>query len=114
MLGTATDLGQNGVDAYLAQFGKLPSYYITKSLAKKAGWKSWIGNLDDILPGKMIGGDVYQNREDKLPGASGRIWYEADLNYDGGFRNRQRFLYSNDGLIFVSYDHYQTYYEITK
>ena len=38
---------------------------------------------------------------------------EADINYNGGFRNRQRILYSNDGLIFVSYDHYQTFYEIT-
>ena len=39
--------------------------------------------------------------------------YEADINYDKGFRNRQRILYSNDGLIFVTYDHYQTFYEIT-
>jgi hypothetical protein len=44
---------------------------------------------------------------------AGRIWYEADINYDDGYRNHQRILYSNDGLIFVSYDHYQTYYEIT-
>ena len=39
------------------------------------------------------------------------------INYglkNSGKRNRQRIVYSNDGLIFVSYDHYQTFYEITK
>ena len=61
----------------------------------------------------MIGGNVYKNREGKLPGQPGRIWYEADINYTGGFRTHDRILYSNDGLIFVTYDHYQTFYEIT-
>jgi len=45
---------------------------------------------------------------------AGRVWYEADINYESGFRNRQRILYSNDGLVFASYDHYHTFYEITK
>ena len=71
-------------------------------------------NLDRVLPGYMIGGDVYKNKNKKLPDAPGRIWYEADINYNGGFRNRQRVLYSNDGLIFATYDHYHTFYEITK
>lgn len=61
----------------------------------------------------MIGGNIYKNRDGKLPQANGRIWYEADINYDGGFRSRHRILFSNDGLIFASYDHYQTFYEIT-
>ncbi|MBQ8288133.1 MAG: ribonuclease [Clostridia bacterium] len=112
--GYATDLGQDGADVYLIQFGILPTYYVTKASARRAGWQSFRGNLDDVLPGKMIGGDIYQNREGKLPSGPGRIWYEADINYDGGFRNLQRILYSNDGLIFVSYDHYQTFYEITQ
>lgn len=47
-----------------------------------------------------------------LPAAAGRIWYEADINYDGGFRGTDRILYSNDGLIFVTYDHYRTFIEI--
>ena len=113
MAGLATELGLMGADAILIETGALPTYYITKDLARKAGWKSWKGNLDDVLPGKMIGGDVYQNREEKLPIESGRIWYEANINYKDGFRNRERILYSNDGLIFVSYDHYQTFYEVT-
>ena len=53
------------------------------------------------------------NYDLKLPVSQGRIWYEADINYTGGKRNRERILYSNDGLIFVTYDHYQTFYEIT-
>jgi len=44
---------------------------------------------------------------------AGRIWYEADLNYIHGKRNGQRIVFSNDGLIFVTYDHYKTFYEIT-
>lgn len=62
----------------------------------------------------MIGGNVYQNRDNKLPDSDGRVWYEADINYNDGYRNRQRVLYSNDGLVFVTYDHYQTFYEITR
>ena len=109
MAGLATELGLMGADAILIETGELPNYYITKDQARKAGWKSWKGNPDDVLPEKMIGGDVYQNREEKLPIESGRIWYEADINYKDGFRNRERILDSNDGLIFVSYDHYQTF-----
>lgn len=111
--GTATNQGINGVDVYLMKYWKLPDYYVTKEVAKSAGWVSWKGNLDDVLPTSMIGGNVYKNRDGKLPQANGRIWYEADINYDGGFRSRHRILFSNDGLIFASYDHYQTFYEIT-
>ena len=42
----------------------------------------------------------------------GRIWYEADINYKKGRRNSQRILWSNDGLIFVTYDHYRTFFEV--
>ena len=58
--------------------------------------------------------DVFANKEKKLPDAPGRVWREADINYKKGFRNRQRVLYSNDGLVFVSYDHYHTFYEVAK
>jgi len=112
LAGTATDNGENGADEYLLKFMKLPDYYITKGDARKAGWINRKGNLADILPGKMIGGNVFENREKKLPDSNNRIWYEADINYTEGFRNIHRILYSNDGLIFVSYDHYQTFYEI--
>lgn len=111
--GTATNMGQNGVDVYLLEYGKLPDYYVTKYEAELKDWESKSGNLSDVLPDKMIGGDTYNNRENKLPQNDGRIWYEADFNYVSGYRNDCRIVYSNDGLIFVSYDHMKTFYEIT-
>lgn len=83
-----------------------------KEGAKALGWKAILGNLADVAPDKMIGGDIYQNRNGHLPQAPGRIWYEADINFTDGYRTRHRILYSNDGLIFVTYDHYETFVEI--
>ena len=57
---------------------------------------------------------VYSNSNGHLPDALGRIWYEADINYYEGRRNKHRVLWSNDGLIFVTYDHYETFYEIVQ
>lgn len=67
----------------------------------------------NIAKGKTIGGNIYHNRAGKLPQANGRIWYEADINYTSGYRGSEHILYSNDGLVFVTYDHYQTFYEIS-
>ena len=74
--------------------------------------KSWLGNLADVLPGKMIGGMIYKNRDHRLSEKPGRIWYEADFDYVSGIRNGRRLLYSNDGLLFATYNHYRTFYEI--
>ena len=76
------------------------------------GWKRQKGNLRDVAPEATIGGDIFYNDRKKLPNAPGRVWYEADINYTGGKRNSHRIVYSNDGLIFVTYDHYFTFYEI--
>ena len=111
--GTATLDGVNGADFLVFYFAKLPENYITFQDARKKGWVVNKGNLDKVLPNHSIGGDIYKNKDNKLPQIPGRIWFEADINYSGGFRNRQRLLYSNDGLVFVSYDHYHTFYEIT-
>ena len=110
--GTATKLGENGADYYLKYFGHLPNYYITKEQAKLLGWVSWKGNLDKVAPGKMIGGNVFKNKEQKLPGKVGRIWYECDIDYQGGYRNNYRIIYSNDGLIFMTDRHYNGFVEI--
>lgn len=112
-VGTATDVGKDGADWFLFYNRTLPDYYVTKDEAKIKGWKSKKGNFSEVCPNKMMGGDPYKNKDGKLPGAPNRIWYEADINYTEGERNRQRVLYSNDGLIFVTYDHYHTFYEIT-
>ena len=113
-VGTVTNNGMEGADAYLVYLGRLPYYYMDKATAEQAGWKKIHKKLSSAVPGAMIGGDVYNNDDLKLPSASGRIWREADINYVSGKRNRQRILYSNDGLLFATYDHYHTFYEITK
>lgn len=110
--GTATIDGDNGADYYLKYSGHLPDYYITLNEAKKLGWKAFLGNLDKVAPGKQLTKGTYRNYDGHLPSKYGRIWYEADINYSGGFRNSMRIVYSNDGLIFVTYDHYKTFYEI--
>ena len=110
--GFATRSGEDGADYWLKWRHTLPNYYITKEEAKALGWKAILGNLSDVAPEKMIGGDLYQNRNGHLPQAPGRIWYEADINFTDGYRTRHRILYSNDGLIFVTYDHYETFVEI--
>ena len=75
------------------------------------GWKS--GKPPKrYAPWKMYTRCVYDNDDGHLPSAPGRIWYEADINYYEGRRNGHRILYSNDGLIFATYDHYLTFYEI--
>ena len=59
-----------------------------------------------------IGMDSYDNRNGHLPFAPMRKWLEADINYISGRRGLERIVYSNDGLIFVTYDHYETFIEI--
>lgn len=112
LAGSATQRGMDGADYAVKHTGTLPSYYITKAEATELGWIRQLGNLNDIAPGKSIGGDVYANRNGHLPDLAGRIWYEADINYDSGIRNGHRLLFSNDGLIFATYDHYKTFIHI--
>ena len=107
------------VAAYLHLFGELPPNYITKEDAEALGWVNSRGNLWDVAPGKSIGGDYFGNYERQLPTAKGRKYYECDIDYDldrdeyRGRRNGKRIVYSNDGLIFYTGDHYETYEEIT-
>lgn len=97
------------VSAYLQAFHKLPSNYITKSEAQKLGWDNKEGNLWEVTDEKSIGGDRFFNREKKLPEADGREWYECDVNYEGGYRGKERIVYSNDGMIYYTNDHYETF-----
>ncbi|MBQ7348214.1 MAG: phage head morphogenesis protein [Clostridia bacterium] len=113
--GYATKDGVNGADYWLYYSHKLPEYYITKEQAKILGWKNKKGNLAEVAPEKMIGGGLYNNQNGHLPSAPRRVWYEADISYISGFRSDcDRILYSNDGLIFVTCDHYETFYEISE
>ena len=110
--GTATKDGVNGADWWLKYERMLPGYYVTRSEAKAAGWKPSKGNLHDVLPGKMLMGGEFRNKDGHLPEKTGRKWYEADFHYKSGYRNDCRIVFSDDGLIFATYDHYLTYYEI--
>jgi len=60
----------------------------------------------------MAFGSIYNNADGHLPGAPGRVWHEADINYVGGLRGGERIVYSSDGLIFVMYDNYRMFAEI--
>ena len=113
-VGTATKEGWNGADAWLVYRGKLPDNYITKEEAILLGWKSSKRNLEKVCPGKLIGNAPYGNNEGRLPNATDRTWYEADFDYTSIDRGANRILYSNDGLIFISYDHSNTFYELVK
>ena len=100
------------VAAYLKAYGELPPNYITKSEATALGWVNSLGNLWRVAPGKSIGGDPFGNYEGKLPVAKGRKYYECDIDFDGGYRNGKRIIFSSDGLIFYTEDHYNTFEEI--
>lgn len=102
------------VSDYIRKNGKLPPNFITKQEAEKLGWVPSKGNLDKAAPGKSIGGDRFGNREGLLPKAKNRVWYEADINYRKGTRGADRILYSNDGLIYMTTDHYKSFTDITK
>ncbi|MFD1803540.1 ribonuclease domain-containing protein [Mixta tenebrionis] len=100
------------VARYLQQHQRLPDYYISKTQARRHGWVAAKGNLCQVLPGRAIGGDRFANREGGLPAHAGRNWYEADVNYRCGRRGADRLLYSSDGLIYLTTDHYRTFHRL--
>ncbi len=110
--GPATIQKTDGADWQLKHNGGLPDSYIEYDDAINSGWKPILGNLANKCPGKQITNGQYKNRNGHLPQKENRIWYEADINYKSGYRNNQRIVFSNDGLIFVTFDHYQTFFEI--
>lgn len=100
------------VAAYLYQFGKLPSNYLTKEEARDRGWVASKSNLWKVTKKMSIGGDRFGNNEGLLPKKSGRQYYECDIDYRGGSRGAKRIVYSNDGLIFYTADHYETFEQL--
>lgn len=100
------------VAEYIHKYNKLPGNYITKKEAAEMGWKSEKGNLWEVTDKMSIGGDIFGNREGRLPKAKGRKWSECDVNYNGGYRGSERILYSNDGLIYYTKDHYETFTQL--
>ncbi|SIT24844.1 ribonuclease [Chryseobacterium ureilyticum] len=95
------------VISYVKQNHRLPDYYITKGEARKQGWNPSQGNLCDVLPGKAIGGDKFGNREGKLP--DGEKYFEADVNYQCGGRNADRIIYTKNGEVYLTKNHYKSF-----
>lgn len=101
--------GKEEVALYIHEFGHLPGNFISKTKAREAGWVASEGNLDEVCPGMSIGGSRFHNDEGKLPDANGRTWTECDIDYEGGYRGEKRIVFSNDGLIYYTDDHYETF-----
>jgi hypothetical protein len=97
---------------YLFEHGELPDNFITKKEAQALGWQSGYRYVSDAAPGMSIGGDYFGNYEGQLPKAKGRKYYECDCYYVDGPRNAYRIIFSNDGLVFYTEDHYQTFVQM--
>lgn len=96
----------------LKNTGRLPSNYITKAQAQAAGWQPGKA-LGNHVPSGQIGGDIFRDDFGLLPSKRGRVWYEADIGLTNSMkRSKQpgtRLLYSNDGQMYITSDHYGTF-----
>ena len=96
------------VAQYLLQYSCLPSNFVTKKEAQALGWNG--GSLEPYAPGKCIGGDRFGNYEGLLPEADGRSYKECDIDTLGEEkRGAKRIVFSNDGLIYYTDDHYASF-----
>ena len=96
------------VALYLYVYGYLPGNFITKDEARDLGWEG--GSVEKYAPGFAIGGDKFGNREGLLPKAEGRQYYECDIDTNGqSSRGAKRIVFSNDGLIYYTDDHYESF-----
>lgn len=102
------------VASVLRKTGKLPDRFLSKKEARKLGWVPEQGNLNEVAPGKSIGGDRFGNYEGKLPAQKGRSYREADVHDSPERRGAERLVFSNDGLIFYTPDHYKTFYDVSE
>ena len=112
---TKASIDENGsyyskdeVALYIHTYGKLPSNFITKTEAKALGWEG--GSVEQYAKGKAIGGDKFGNYEGKLPSKKGRTYTECDIDtYKKSSRGAKRIIFSNDGLVYYTEDHYETF-----
>ena len=99
---------RDDVALYLHLYGHLPSNFIGKKEAQALGWPG--GSLDEYAYGKCIGGDYFGNYEGLLPRAPGRTWHECDIDtLHARSRGAKRLIWSNDGLIYYTGDHYESF-----
>ena len=103
---------KDNVSLFIHTYNKLPSNFIKKKDAINLGWINSEGNLWDITDNMSIGGDSFGNRENLLPYKKDRKWYECDIEYNGGYRNSERIVFSNDGLIYYTNNHYESFEQL--
>lgn len=103
-----TYTSKEDVALYIHTYRKLPPNFITKNEARDLGWQG--GGLEDYAPGKCIGGDYFGNFEGLLPEKDGREYTECDIDTLGkSSRGAKRIVFSNDGLIYYTDDHYESF-----
>lgn len=96
------------VALYIHTYGHLPDNFITKREAQDLGWPG--GDLEPYAPGMCIGGSRFGNYEGLLPEAKGRTYTECDIDTLGArSRGAKRIVFSNDGLIYYTGDHYESF-----
>ncbi len=100
------------VAVYLDAFGELPSNFLTKREAQALGWNSREGNLGQVAPGASIGGDLFNNYESNPDLPKNKKWTECDVNFQGGFRGGERLVFSKDGLLYYTGDHYNHFTQV--
>lgn len=99
---------RDDVALYIYQYGHLPDNFLTKDEAGEIGWEG--GSLEQIRPGMRIGGDRFGNYEGLLPAKAGRIYWECDIvSGEVSSRGAQRIVFSNDGLVYYTDDHYASF-----
>ena len=112
-----TDISEDGqyctvneVAAYIKEYHKLPSNYITKSEAQSLGWHG--GPLKNYAPGKSIGGDTFTNRQHILPDSDSK-YIECDINANGTDRGAERIVYNSGNYkVYYTSDHYNSFKEV--
>ena len=103
-----TYTSKEDVALYIHLYGRLPGNFITKKDAQNLGWDG--GSLEPYAPGKCIGGSYFGNYEGLLPDAPGRKYTECDIDTLGASsRGAKRIVFSNDGLIYYTDDHYKSF-----
>ena len=101
-----TYTSKEDVALYIHLYGKLPENFMTKNEARDLGWEG--GSLEPYAPGMCIGGDRFGNYEELLP--TDRKYRECDIDTLGASsRGAKRIVFSEDGLIYYTDDHYETF-----
>jgi len=107
---------KDSVAAYIYLFHKLPSNYVNKATGQtlyenKTGneFSKWNFNPWTSL-GVMIGGDIYNNNEGLLP--SGNSYRECDVDYHDSSRGTKRLIYTLNGLVYYTANHYESFAKV--